>query len=228
LEMRGRPAGEITNLNLDNCRSTQITGLTDDFINLENLSLINVGLTNLKGFPKLPQLRRLELSDNRLTGGLENLAGCTNLKMLNLSGNKIKDVKALEPLKSLANLKSLDLFNCDVTSSETYRMKTFEALPQLKYLDGFDREDKEAEESDEDGLGSEDEDEEDDFEGEDEDDSEAGSESDEDEETGDLDDEEGESDDDEVQIINGDHKGEKKPEETDVRGKKRKHEDDSE
>lgn len=57
---------QITELNLDNCRSTNIVGLTDDFTALEALSLINVGLTTLKGFPKLPNLTRLELSDNRL------------------------------------------------------------------------------------------------------------------------------------------------------------------
>lgn len=56
---------QITELNLDNCRSTNIVGLTDEFTALESLSLINVGLTSLKGFPKLPNLKKLELSDNR-------------------------------------------------------------------------------------------------------------------------------------------------------------------
>ena len=46
-------------LNLDNCRATIVEGLTDDFTNLESLSLINVGLTTLKGFPKLPNLRKV-------------------------------------------------------------------------------------------------------------------------------------------------------------------------
>lgn len=50
---------QITELNLDNCRSTAIVGLTDEFVDLESLSLINVGLTSLKGFPKLPNLRRV-------------------------------------------------------------------------------------------------------------------------------------------------------------------------
>uniref|UniRef100_A0A1B0CQD6 Uncharacterized protein n=1 Tax=Lutzomyia longipalpis TaxID=7200 RepID=A0A1B0CQD6_LUTLO len=54
----------ITELNLDNCRSTNIVGLNEEFVNLKQLSLINVGLTTLKGFPKLPNLKKLELSDN--------------------------------------------------------------------------------------------------------------------------------------------------------------------
>jgi acidic leucine-rich nuclear phosphoprotein 32 family protein A/C/D len=49
----------------------------------------------------------------------------------------------------LENLKSLDLFNCDITQEDTYRKRVFEALPNLKFLDGFDKEDKEAEETDE-------------------------------------------------------------------------------
>ena len=44
---------------MDNCYSTTVVGLTDDFVNLEVLSMIKVGLTNLKNFPSLPNLRRV-------------------------------------------------------------------------------------------------------------------------------------------------------------------------
>jgi hypothetical protein len=219
LEMRGRTPSEITELNLDNCRSTQVVGLTDEFVNLESLSLINVGLTTLKGFPALSNLKRLELSDNRLTSGLEHLSGCPNITHLNLSGNKIKDVDTLEPLKSLKKLKALDLFNCEVTQADDYRPKAFETLPQLKYLDGFDRDDKEADESDEEGLGDDDDDE---VEGDEEDGADDEEAEDEDEdETGDF--EPGEGDDDDDDDVNDD-------DEEDAganRGTKRKHEDDS-
>ncbi|GFU94227.1 acidic leucine-rich nuclear phosphoprotein 32 family member A [Trichonephila clavipes] len=149
LERRGRNPMDIKELVLDNCRSTQIVGLTDEFCNLVNLSLINVGLTNLKGFPKLPSLEKLELSDNRISGGLNFLSGSPKLSTLNLSGNKIKSLEALEPLKELKNLKQLDLFNCEVTSLENYKEKVFAMLPGLVYLDGFDQNDKEMDESDE-------------------------------------------------------------------------------
>jgi hypothetical protein len=155
LEMRGKTPGEVVELNLDNCRATQVAGITDEFKNLEFLSLINVGLTTLKGFPNLPSLKKLELSDNRLTGGFEHLSGCSSITHLNLSGNKLKDVEVLEPLKNLPKLKSLDLFNCEVTSQDGYREKVFETLKQLKYLDGFDKEEKECDDS-EDGLGDDD------------------------------------------------------------------------
>ena len=44
---------------------------------------------------------QLELSDNRISGGLEVLSEkLPNLTHLNLSGNKLKDLSTLEPLVS--------------------------------------------------------------------------------------------------------------------------------
>lgn len=244
---------QIKELNLDNCRASQVEGLTEEFSSLESLSLINVGLTSLKGFPSLANLKKLELSDNRISAGLNNLSGCPNLTHLSLSGNKIKDLDTLEPLKSFANLKSLDLFNCEVTNEEDYKDKVFELLSQLKYLDGYDQNDEEAEdEDDEDGDidGEDDDDEDGEIDGGDDDD-------DDDEEGDEDDDEEGDEDelddedDDEVGLsylekenLDDDSEGEdfdpegEDDEEDDleegdedsspVRGQKRKHEDEEE
>ena len=66
--------------------------------------------------------------------------------------------------QSLNDLKSLDLFNCEVTQLEEYREKVFELLKGLQFLDGYDRNNQEAEEDeDEDGeeVDGEDDDEED-------------------------------------------------------------------
>ncbi|CAJ1049312.1 acidic leucine-rich nuclear phosphoprotein 32 family member A isoform X4 [Xyrichtys novacula] len=142
---------KVKELVLDNCRSNEgkIEGLTDEFEELEFLSTINVGLTTVAHLPKLNKLKKLELSDNRISGGLEVLAAkCPNLTHLNLSGNKIKDLSTIEPLKELSTLKSLDLFNCEVTNLNEYRDNVFKLLPQLTYLDGYDKDDKEAPDSD--------------------------------------------------------------------------------
>lgn len=162
LEKRGLPDDQITELILDNCRSTHIEGLTDSFTALEILSLINVGLTSLKNFPKLPALRKLELSDNRISNGLSHLTGSPKLTHLNLSGNRIKEFEELNPLKELENLEVLDLFNNEVTATESYRDKIFELIPSLKYLDGFDKEDTEAPSDEEDEVNGEAADEDDD------------------------------------------------------------------
>lgn len=191
LERRGKEPHEIKELNLDNTRATQIEGLSDEYTALKSLSLIKIGLTSLKGFPKLPNLTRLELGDNRISSGLLVLKDCPKLSHLNLSNNKIKDLEALEPLKSFDSLTHLDLFNNDICNTEDYRSKVFKMLPNLKYLDDADADLNEAEDSeddddeaaengeggesesgddddDEDGEETEDSDEEDDDEGEDE------------------------------------------------------------
>jgi len=149
LERRGKSPSQIEELNLDNARATQIEGLSDEYVNLESLSLINVGLTTLKGFPKLPKLKRLELSDNRISNGLGALQDCLMLSHLNLSNNKIKDLEAIEPLKSFDQLTHLDLFNNDICNLDDYRTKVFKLLPNLKYLDDTDADDNDEEESDE-------------------------------------------------------------------------------
>lgn len=248
LEMRGRAANQIKDLNLDNCRVTEIEGLTSDFTSLESLSMINVGLQSLNNFPKLGNLRKLDLSDNRISGGLQALTGCPKLTHLSLSGNKIKDIDALKPLKDLPNLKSLDLFNCEVTNLEEYREKVFEMLEQITFLDGFDQNDKECEDDeedpeeidgeddddDDDDEENEDDDDDDDVEGEEEDDEE---EEDFDPEGDDDDDELGEGEEEDEDGDDGDdgEDGEDDEEEDDdedegtaARGTKRKHEDEEE
>ncbi|KAM6167980.1 acidic leucine-rich nuclear phosphoprotein 32 family member E [Erethizon dorsatum] len=158
LELRNRAPEEVTELVLDNCLCVngEIEGLNDTFKELEFLSMANVALRSLAQLPSLNKLRKLELPDNAIAGGLEVLAEkCPNLTYLNLSGNKIKDLSTVEALQNLKNLKSLDLFNCEITNLEDYRESIFELLQQITYLDGYDQEDNEApdseEEDDEDG-----------------------------------------------------------------------------
>ncbi|XP_071764302.1 acidic leucine-rich nuclear phosphoprotein 32 family member D-like isoform X1 [Centroberyx gerrardi] len=150
LELRNRTPAEVAELVVDNCRSTdgEVEGLTDDFKELEFLSMVNVGLSSLAKLPSLPKLRKLELSDNNISGALETLSEkCPNLTYLNLSGNKIKELSNVEALQNLKSLRSLDLFNCEITTLEEYRESVFELLPQVTYLDGFDQEDNEAPDS---------------------------------------------------------------------------------
>ncbi|ELW62091.1 Acidic leucine-rich nuclear phosphoprotein 32 family member A [Tupaia chinensis] len=71
---------------------------------------------------------------------------------LNLSGNKIRDLSTIEPLKKLENLKSLDLFNCEVTNLNDYRENVFKQLPQLTYLHNYDWDNKELPDLDAEGY----------------------------------------------------------------------------
>ncbi|XP_071392328.1 acidic leucine-rich nuclear phosphoprotein 32 family member A isoform X1 [Centroberyx affinis] len=240
LELRNRTPSDVKELVLDNCRSNEgkIEGLTDEFEELEFLSTINVGLTTVAHLPKLKKLKKLELSDNRISGGLEVLADkCPSLTHLNLSGNKIKDLSTIEPLKELGTLKSLDLFNCEVTNLNEYRDNVFKLLPQLTYLDGYDKDDKEAPDSDAEvyaeGL-DDDEDDEDDVDEEDYDDDTAPGDEEEDEGE---DDEEEENEEEEDDDVSGEEEEEEdlndrevddEDDEEEERGQKRKRELDEE
>uniref|UniRef100_A0A8C2RP03 Acidic leucine-rich nuclear phosphoprotein 32 family member n=1 Tax=Capra hircus TaxID=9925 RepID=A0A8C2RP03_CAPHI len=183
---------------------------------------------------QLNKLKKLELSDNRISGGLEVLAEkCPNLTHLNLSGNKIKDLSTIEPLKKLENLKSLDLFNCEVTNLNDYRENVFKLLPQLTYLDGYDRDDKEAPDSDAEGYveGLDDDDEDEDEEEYDEDAQVVEDEEDEEEEEeGEEEDVSGEEEEDEEGYNDGEVDDEEDEEELgeEERGQKRKREPEDE
>lgn len=52
---------QVQELVLDNCRSSEgkIEGITEEFSNLELLSLINVGLTSVADIPKLAKLKKV-------------------------------------------------------------------------------------------------------------------------------------------------------------------------
>ncbi|TNN27715.1 Acidic leucine-rich nuclear phosphoprotein 32 family member B [Liparis tanakae] len=61
LELRNRTPSDVRELVLDNCRSVEgkIEGLTAEFVNLEFLSLINVGLMSVSNLPKLGKLKKV-------------------------------------------------------------------------------------------------------------------------------------------------------------------------
>lgn len=53
--------GQVLELVVDNCRSSdgEVEGLTDEYTELEILSMVNVGLTSLSKLPSLPKLRKV-------------------------------------------------------------------------------------------------------------------------------------------------------------------------
>ena len=113
--------------------------MNEDFSALEQLDLQNASLTNLKLFPKLPKLQKLDLSGNRLSKGLEVLKDCPNLKSLSLINNKFKEFDTLQPLSNL-KITHLDVDGNEFTDSkDDFRKKVFELLPTLILLDGANK-----------------------------------------------------------------------------------------
>lgn len=137
--------------------------LLERFENLQHLSIANVGVSSLEHFPRLRNLQKLNLSDNRIAGGLEFLvqAGLDSLRDLDLSNNRIQFIEDLAPLAQV-KLVSLDLYECPVTRVKDYRSRVFGLIKSLKYLDKMDAEENERPESDDEEEEEEDEEEDDD------------------------------------------------------------------
>lgn len=136
--------------------------LLEKFQGLEHLSIANVGVSSLERFPRLQNLQKLNLSDNRIAGGLEFLvqAGLDSLRDLDLSNNRIQLVEDLTPLAEL-KIVSLDLYECPVTRIKDYRSRVFSLIRSLQYLDKMDADENEPPESDEEEEDEEEDDEED-------------------------------------------------------------------
>ena len=163
----GEASGSVRSLTLDGavkCPQGRLpaASLLQQFSQLRLLSIANVGLSSLSGFPTLPRLEQLILSDNRISSGLDSLvsAGLVSLLELDLSNNKIHSLDDLLPLSKLRKLVSLDLYECPVTRVHGYRSEVFASIKSLKYLDKLDAKDNERPESDEEEEEEEEEDEE--------------------------------------------------------------------
>lgn len=126
-------------MDLEGCGATNLEGLTDDFDNLSSLSLANNKLTSLKSFPAFKTLSALNLKDNQLDGGFDNLSGCTQLKSVDLTNNNITSAEQLSALKSCAALETITLVGCPIASTDDYRTAVFSTLPQVTSVDGVNR-----------------------------------------------------------------------------------------
>lgn len=166
------------------------------------LGYLSLNKCDIKSIPKFPaglSIERLELCDNKLTGGLEALSALTHLEELHLGGNQFATLESLKPLSTLTNLRILDVTDCPVEKDSNLHAEVYKMIPSLEAFNGKDDAgesvdfedgssgfDEYSDESDGTGSDEDDEDDSDDDDDEDSDDSE-------DEE--DDDDEEGEDDD---------------------------------
>jgi len=119
----------------------------------------------LENFPDLPNLIRLELNGNQITGDdLKYLLKLKELQSLTLSENKINTIEEVKILKELPKLFQLDFMKCRVAELPGYREKIFEELTSLGILDNHNAEgvpiqfDDDEEDDDDDEEGDENED----------------------------------------------------------------------
>ena len=110
---------------------------------LKELRMAGRSMKSFDNFPQHLELEELDLSDNALENGLEALIDSTpKITTLDLTGNKFSDVESLKPLEKLEKLVNLSVFDCPLTTNESYRSQIYELLPNLVVLDGFDKNDE--------------------------------------------------------------------------------------
>lgn len=142
-QTNGQDSLDVIELILDEWNGSSLEELDkiliESFTNLEFLSLNGCGLENLNNFPDMPNLIKLDLSNNRISSGLSNLNDLKELMQLSLSGNKIKLIDEVIQLVNLENLICLDIERCPVSEVADHVQKLFDAIPQLQILNEKDR-----------------------------------------------------------------------------------------
>ena len=77
---------------------------------LENLIIMNLGLSDINPLHSCKELLQLSLDENEELEDINSLKNCSKLKILNL--NKTS-VKTLEPLRELSSLEIISISDCD-------------------------------------------------------------------------------------------------------------------
>ena len=129
--------------------SDEVKTYLENFKSLEELSLVNCNLNTLNNFPELPNLLKIDLSDNHLKDSdLKELCKYKNLTELRMANNNIKEWSEIQILEKLP-LNFIDFSDCPISKIEKYREKFYEYFKGLKILDFCDKEGKEWDEDDE-------------------------------------------------------------------------------
>lgn len=132
----------------------------EKYKNISKLSLSYLKLSSLSNLPKLPHLKVLELTNNKLKGNdldqiPKQMPGLQNLK---LSNNPLEDLAIFEPLKS-SKISSIEIFSTPLVTVKDHRQRIFSAVKSLKVLNHYNKAnqkevppgDEDFEEEDEDG-----------------------------------------------------------------------------
>ena len=145
----GEAGSDIDPLDFDNLDLTDVKIGTfspedkvylEKFTKVDNMIMLGCELTSLENFPNLPELKRLELSENEFKGSdLVHLQKLKELICLNLNGNKIDTMAELAHLKDLP-LTTLEVTGNPVSELVDFQKKGYELFTKLEALDGLDKE----------------------------------------------------------------------------------------
>jgi len=129
--------------------SDEVKSYLENFDSLEELSMVSCNLNSLNNFPELPNLLKIDLSDNHLKDvDLKELLKYKKLTELRMANNLIGNWSLIQELEKLP-LNFIDFSDCPISKMDKYREKFYENFKNLKILDFCDKEGKEWDEDDE-------------------------------------------------------------------------------
>ena len=129
--------------------SDEVKSYLEKFDSLEELSMVSCNLNSLNNFPELPNLLKIDLSDNHLKDAdLKELLKYKKLTELRMANNLIGNWSLIQELEKLP-LTFIDFSDCPISKMDKYREKFYENFKNLKILDFCDKEGKEWDEDDE-------------------------------------------------------------------------------
>ncbi|XP_026478642.1 leucine-rich repeat-containing protein 56-like [Ctenocephalides felis] len=135
----------LQELVLEGSRMTSIRDLGCDLVNLKLLNISNCGLDSLDGTNGLPvTLEKLYAARNRIRDVI-CVVSLEGLQLLDLSGNRVRDISTLGFLTLCEELRSIFLANCPCADIPDFRRRVRKLMPHLHELDGipFQEEDDE-------------------------------------------------------------------------------------
>ena len=137
-----RHVDALRDLNTLVASSNDIDEIGDEFSTLINLNKLSLSHNKLKtvgdALAQCAALRELRLARNEITAlPRRALAGCAQLRILDLSGNAFKDFGDVEALKFLPKLQQLSMRGSPLSrNARHYDATVAKMCPSLKTLDG--------------------------------------------------------------------------------------------
>jgi len=123
-------------LNLRGYKIGLIENMGTTLNQFDTIDFTDNDIRRLDGFPILPKIKSLLLSNNKVQNVAANLEHfIPHLENLILTNNNVEDLYEIDQLSTIKTLRTLSLLRNPVASLKHYRLYTIYKMPQLRILD---------------------------------------------------------------------------------------------
>lgn len=130
------PATRDREVDLRGYKISVIENLGATLDQFDSIDFSDNEIRRLEGFPVLIRIKKLLLSNNKITRIEDDIGECLpNLEWLILTNNNIEEVGDIDCLAKCHKLECLCLLNNPVSLKEHYRLYVIHKIPQVRILD---------------------------------------------------------------------------------------------